>query len=89
MQTFTPERKEDATMYNESALLSPEDVACYEECVTDEIYIPSPSTSSHHGIPKAQSSGRITKRSEFCFCFSSASVSCGVYVRSVRMSGRG
>ena len=57
----------------------PENVACYEECITDEIFIPSPpevaaaaaageSTSTlqtvglQHGIPKASTSGRITKR---------------------------
>ena len=52
----------------------PENVACYEECITDEIFIPpSPlsgdavsSSSSEatglHGIPKSNASGRITKR---------------------------
>lgn len=54
----------------------PENVACYEECITDEIFIPSaaagePSessaslqlaTSPQHGIPKVSTSGRVAKR---------------------------
>lgn len=54
----------------------PENVACYEECITDEIFIPSaaagePSESStslqlgtnpQHGIPKVSTSGRVAKR---------------------------
>lgn len=57
----------------------PENVACYEECITDEIFIPpSPTSGSggsanlqsvaatglggQHGIPKSNTSGRITKR---------------------------
>ena len=59
------------TMYQESLLPSPEDVACYEECVTDETILPS-SPSSHitsvstsKSIPKSSSSGRITKKGSF------------------------
>lgn len=52
----------------------PENVACYEECITDEIFIPpspagdaaseiQPAGVGHqHGIPKASTSGRVTKR---------------------------
>ena len=54
----------------------PENVACYEECITDEIFIPpqqpaaaddatrQQSAAGHplHGIPKANTSGRIAKR---------------------------
>ena len=54
-------------MYSGS-LASPEDVACYEECITDEIYLPSspsPSASaSPRDVPKSSSSGRVTKRGE-------------------------
>ena len=54
----------------ESPVASPEDVACYEECVTDEIFIPLPNSSPHsqtirpsHDVPKVNA-GKITKKSE-------------------------
>lgn len=53
----------------------PENVACYEECITDEIFIPSAAVgeasesstslqlaSPQHGIPKVSTSGRVAKR---------------------------
>lgn len=57
----------------------PENVACYEECITDEIFIPSSAGDAdggsaslqlgtalqHHGIPKANTSGRIAKRGNY------------------------
>ena len=51
-------------MYSElSPMSSPENVACYEECVTDEPYLPSPlPASSRHGVPRSQASGRISKK---------------------------
>lgn len=55
-------------MYSGS-LASPEDVACYEECITDEIYLPSPPspsspTSSSRDVPRCNTSGRVTKKGE-------------------------
>jgi len=54
-------------MYSGS-IASPEDVACYEECITDEIYLPSPpspsASASPRDVPKSSSSGRVTKRGE-------------------------
>ena len=55
----------------------PENVACYEECITDDTFVSAgspagavyagasvePTLHQHqHGIPKASTSGRITKR---------------------------
>lgn len=46
-----------------SPMTSPENVACYEECVTDEPYLPSPlPASSRHDVPRSLSSGRISKK---------------------------
>lgn len=48
-------------MYSESPLASPEDVACYEECVTDEaVRSVSPSAPSKD-VPRS-SSGRVAKK---------------------------
>ncbi len=50
-----------AAMNNESPLASPEDVACYEECVTDDTFRSSSPTVSSKDIPKS-SSGKVAKR---------------------------
>ena len=53
-----------------SPVASPEDVACYEECITDEILIPQRNFSgssidetTRHNMSKA-TSGKVTKKGE-------------------------
>lgn len=60
-------------MYSESPIPSPTDVACYEECATDDTFFADSPTSAvatcsaSKSVPKLGSGGRITKRGELQF----------------------